>query len=159
MMIEFVEKDPRMTREEYFLKIAELSAERSTCSRAKVGCVAVKENRIIMSAYNGSPANTKHCVDTQCFMHEGHCVRTLHAEQNIITQCAKTGTNLYGADLYCTHEPCPQCKKLLISAGVKRVIIKNLYIPDYVIGDFESKIDILLYLEGEHMNKLQKIKR
>ena len=108
----------RIERNEYYMQIALLTAERGTCNRAKVGAIAVKDHRVIMSGYNGSPPGLYHCDDVGHLMINGHCERTVHAEQNVITQCAKEGIALKGATIYVTHEPCFMCLKLLISAGV-----------------------------------------
>lgn len=115
----------RLDRTEYFMQIAELTAKRGTCDRAQVGAVAVKDKRVIMSAYNGSPPGMAHCDDAGHLMDNGHCVRTIHAEQNIITQCAKNGISLDEATIYVTHEPCFECLKLMISAGVDLVVFRN----------------------------------
>ncbi len=117
----------RPTRDEYFMDIAKLTAKRSTCDRAMVGAVAVKDNRIIMSGYNGSPKGLAHCTEASHLMVEGHCIRTVHAEQNVITQCAKKGISLERATIYVTHFPCMLCCKLLLSAGVKEVLYDQIY--------------------------------
>jgi len=136
----------RLTRHKYFISIAKLSAERGTCNRAKVGAVATQDNRIIMSAYNGSPSGAGHCDDVGHYIIDEHCVRTVHAEQNIICQCAKKGVALEGATLYVTHEPCFLCMKLLISAGVKNVYYLN------------EKEDIRTPLEYYNLINVYKIK-
>ena len=122
-------KKMRTSRDRYYMAIAKLTATRSTCDRANVGAVAVKDKRIIMSGYNGSPSGTPHCYDAfdGHILENGHCVRTVHAEQNIITQCAKTGIALEGATIYVTHFPCEICCKLLLSAGIKEVIYAKEY--------------------------------
>lgn len=114
-----------MDRNEYFMQIAELTAKRGTCDRARVGAIAVKNKRIIMSGYNGSPPGLPHCDDVGHQLINGHCVRTVHAEQNLITQAAKEGVSLHDAIVYVTHEPCFECMKLFISAGVDMVLYKN----------------------------------
>ena len=113
------------------MEIAKLVAERSTCARAKVGAVAVKNNYIIMTGYNGSLPGQKHCTEIGCDVHNGHCIRTVHSEANVISHCAKNGIALEGATLYCTHRPCYHCMKLIISAGIKRVFYDKGYIDEH----------------------------
>lgn len=105
------------------MAIAELTAERSTCNRAKVGAIAIKDKRIVMSGYNGSPTGLKHCEDKHYLIND-HCEWTVHAEQNIIAQAAKHGISLNDTTIYVTHEPCFNCLKLLISSGITKVIYK-----------------------------------
>jgi len=111
----------RLDRLAYFMEIAKLTAKRGTCPRAQVGAVAVKDNRIIMSAYNGSVSGGKHCTEIGCLLIDGHCMRTVHAEMNIITGCAKEGISLKGSIVYCTFKPCCNCLMALISSGVQTV--------------------------------------
>lgn len=139
----------RITRNEYFMRIAELSAERGTCPRAKVGAIAVKDKHIIMSAYNGSPPGAKHCDDDGCYMVNGHCIRTIHAEANIITNCAKMGISLNGATIYVTHQPCLYCTRLLISAGVTRVIYLEPKYDKDMLDEYFKLIEIVKFDEVE----------
>ena len=117
----------RIDRNEYFMSLAEMTAKRSTCDRASVGAIAVKNKRIIMSGYNGSPPGTAHCHEEGHILKQGHCVRTVHAEQNIICQAAKKGIALEGATLYVSHLPCELCHKLLLSSGIKEIIYGKHY--------------------------------
>ncbi len=125
----------RLSRHDYFMQIAELTAQRGTCDRAKVGAIAVKNNRIIASGYNGSPAKTEHCDEVGHLLLNGHCVRSIHAEMNIICQAAKQGISLQDTTLYVTHQPCFECLKHLINVGVLIVLYKydknDPRIPDY----------------------------
>jgi dCMP deaminase len=116
--------------EKLFLKIATLFAEKSTCDRAKVGCVLVKDGRIISTGFNGSISKQPHCDDAGHLMIEGHCVRTIHAEQNALMFCAKKGISTEGAEAYSTHNPCPHCLKLLIQAGIKKAYYCHAYRMD-----------------------------
>lgn len=104
-----------------------LLALRSTCTRLMVGATIVLDKRIIAGGYNGSVSGSVHCIDEGCYMIEGHCVRTVHAEANALLQCAKFGARTDGADIYVTHFPCLQCCKQLIQAGIKGVY----YAEDY----------------------------
>lgn len=117
----------RPSWDSYFLSIAQQVATRSTCDRARVGAVIVKDKRVLTTGYNGSPKGLPHCDDVGHLMVDGHCVRTLHAEQNAIIQAALHGVSVAGGTLYVTHQPCLICAKMLINAGIVRVA----YIGDY----------------------------
>lgn len=112
---------------QYFLAQAKLVAFRSTCTRLMVGAVIARENRIIASGYNGSVADGDHCIDDGCYMVEGHCVRTVHAEANALLQCAKFGVPTKGTTLYVTHFPCLQCTKQIIQAGIEKIVYEYDY--------------------------------
>jgi len=107
-------------RNEYFMKMALLASERSTC-KTKVGAVAIKENRVIATAYNGAPSEMAECEDVGCKIVNGHCQRAIHAEQNIINLAARFGFSLKESIIYCTHEPCANCLRNLISAGITKL--------------------------------------
>lgn len=121
----------------YFLAMALIAATRSTCIRRRVGAVIVGDNRILATGYNGSPAGTSHCTDIGCLRQqmeipsgERHEIcRGSHAEMNALAQAASAGTQVSGGAIYCTHEPCSICSKLLINAGIKRVVYMYPY-PD-----------------------------
>jgi dCMP deaminase len=111
-------------------------AERSTCLRAKVGAVIVRERSILATGYNGSPAGLPHCTDAGCLIYESrtpdgdleqNCYRTIHAEINAITQAAKNGSAINDADIYVTHTPCIHCMKVLINTGVRTVYYDRPY--------------------------------
>jgi dCMP deaminase len=127
-----------MTRpgwDEYFMEITRLVARRSSCTRRQVGAVLVKEKNILASGYNGVPTGITHCAETGCLRaklnvpsgerHE--LCRGLHAEQNAIIQAAKHGTNINGATLYSTTMPCIICAKMIINAGILRVVYEEGY--------------------------------
>ena len=121
----------------YFMDITCLVAERSTCLRRKVGAIAVKDKRILATGYNGAPAGVPHCLEVGCLRaqlgipsgqrHE--ICRGLHAEQNVIIQAAVHGISLKGAEIYCTHQPCLICTKMLINCGITKVYFLEAY-PD-----------------------------
>lgn len=117
----------RPTWNEYFMEVAELAASRSTCTRAKVGCVLVIDKQIIATGYNGSPAGMPHCLDEGCYYDGDRCIRTIHAEVNAIGQAARRGASTQGATAYVTHTPCLHCGKVLASAGIKRVYARHRY--------------------------------
>lgn len=122
--------------DDYFMKIAEDVALRSTCDRAAVGAVLVKEKHIISTGYNGSPAGLEHCDEVGHLMIEGHCVRTVHAEVNAIIQAAVFGLATRDAVCYVTHFPCLNCTKMLINARISKLIYKNSYRIDPIALEF-----------------------
>jgi dCMP deaminase len=126
-----------MSWDEYFLRIAGLVAERSTCRRRKVGAVLVRDKRILATGYNGAPHGLPHCDEAGCLREAMkikpseriEICRGIHAEQNAIVQAAMFGINASGAKLYCTHEPCITCTKILINSGVQEICVSQRY-PD-----------------------------
>ncbi len=104
-------------------------SRRATCLRAQVGAIIVKNKRILTTGYNGAPKGLPHCLDEGCDIVGGHCVRSLHAEQNAILQAALHGVSLEGGTVYTTHQPCHTCAKMIINAGLVRVVYAGLY-PD-----------------------------
>lgn len=133
----------------YFMKIAEDVAVRSTCDRAAVGAVFVKEKHIISTGYNGSPAGLEHCDDIGHLMIDGHCVRTVHAEVNAVIQAAVFGLATKDAICYVTHFPCLNCTKTLINAHIKKLIYKNAYRIDPISLEFFETAGVeLMQLEG-----------
>jgi dCMP deaminase len=113
------------------MKIARTVATRATCPRASVGCVLVRDHRILTTGYNGSPRGVAHCTDAGCIVVNDHCQRATHAEANAIVQGALHGVNLASSTAYCTHQPCVNCTKLFISAGVRRLVYETAY-PDAI---------------------------
>ena len=128
----------RKSWDEYFMEIAEIVKTRSTCLRRQVGAVIVKDNRIITTGYNGAPSGLKHCTEI------GGCerarlnipsgqrhelCRALHAEQNAIIQAATLGQSIEDGTIYVTHQPCVICAKMIINAGIKRIVVRETY-PD-----------------------------
>lgn len=117
----------RIAWDQYFMAQSQLLALRSTCTRLMVGATIVRDKRIIAGGYNGSVSGDVHCIDEGCYVIDGHCVRTVHAEANALLQCAKFGVPTDGADVYVTHFPCLQCTKQLIQSGIKNLF----YAEDY----------------------------
>lgn len=113
--------------DDYFMGVAETVGTRATCPRASVGAVLVRDHRILTTGYNGAPRHVAHCTEVGCEMVGGHCIRAVHAEANAIVQAALHGVGLAGATAYCTHQPCINCAKLFISAGVIRVVYRDAY--------------------------------
>ncbi|TSC52963.1 MAG: dCMP deaminase [Parcubacteria group bacterium LiPW_39] len=126
----------RPSWDEYFMNIAEIVGTRGTCDRGRSGCVIVRDRRILCTGYVGSPMGLSHCDDVghemQTVVQEDgttsrHCVRTSHFELNAIANAARLGIPLEGATLYCKMTPCYTCAKILINAGIKRVVCKMDY--------------------------------
>lgn len=126
----------RPTWDDYFIKIALAVAERSTCDRANVGAVLVRDKRILTTGFNGSPSGLPHCDFAGHLLVDGHCVRTIHAETNAIIQAALHGVSTKDATCYVTHFPCINCTKTLINAGVIRIVYLNDYRIDQNARDF-----------------------
>jgi len=127
---------PRPSWHAYFMTITRQVAERSTCLRAKVGAVIVRDRSILATGYNGSPAGLPHCTEAGCLIYESrtpdgdieqNCYRTIHAEINAITQAAKNGSAIRDADIYVTHTPCIHCLKVLINTGIRAVYYEKEY--------------------------------
>ena len=128
----------RPSWDEYFMDMAVLTAKRSTCLRRQVGAVIVKDKHIIATGYNGAPRGVPHCDE------KGGCLRqqlnvpsgerhelcrALHAEQNAIIQAATLGQSIEGGPIYVTNQPCVICAKMIINAGIRRIVVKEGY-PD-----------------------------
>lgn len=144
---------PRPTWDEYFLNIARLVSTRSTCLRRQVGAVVVKDKQVLATGYNGAPSGLTHCEDTGCLREElgvpsgqrHELCRALHAEQNAFLQAAKHGLSLNGSTLYVTTQPCSICAKMIINAGIKKVVMDGAY-PDEFSLKFleEAKIELVV---------------
>ncbi|HNS50164.1 MAG TPA: cytidine/deoxycytidylate deaminase family protein [Anaerolineae bacterium] len=128
----------RPSWDEYFMQITLQVARRSTCPRAAVGAVIVRDKRILTTGYNGSPRGQPHCTEVGCLMVNDHCVRTLHAEQNAIIQGALHGVDVSHSTLYVTHQPCLSCAKMIINAGIERVVYGGEYPDPIAVGFLEA---------------------
>jgi dCMP deaminase len=126
----------------YFMEVASLIAERSTCPRLYVGAVIVRDNQILTTGYNGSLPGMSHCSDAGCYIVENHCLRTIHAEVNAVLQAAREGISLKGATLYCTHLPCINCMKVILKVGIEKILFKD-------VRDEKSYLSLV-----EHMKQL-----
>lgn len=144
-VIEKKEAYQRPSWDQYFLSLVEAVGSRGTCDRGRSGCVIAKEKRILSTGYVGSPVGTPHCDEMGHEMHtvkhedgheSRHCIRTTHAEQNAIANAARFGVALDGATIYTHMTPCYSCAKMIINAGIKRVVC-NL---DYHAGDRSKEI-------------------
>lgn len=147
-------EDKRPSWDQYFMETAKLAATRSTCLRRQVGAVIVKDKHIISTGYNGAPRGLEHCDE------KGGCIRqelgipsgqrheicrALHAEQNAIIQAATLGQSIEGATIYVTHQPCAICAKMIINAGINRIVVDDGY-PDELALEFlgEAGLEIVM---------------
>ena len=130
----------RLNWDEYFMSMTLLISIRSSCHRLHVGCVIVKNNRVISAGYNGFIAGLPH----HSVVRDGHEQNTVHAEQNAIVDAARRGVSLEGSTAYITHYPCIICCKLLVAAGIKKIIYHKDYKNDELVRDLleQSNIDI-----------------
>ncbi len=127
----------RPSWQQYFMQMAVLASQRSTCLRRKVGAILVRDNQILSSGYNGAPKNIRHCAEVGCLRQQNNVpsgekhelCRGVHAEQNAIIQAGLNGSSTRGAVLYCTNQPCSICAKLIINAEIRTVYISEPY-PD-----------------------------
>lgn len=149
----------RPSWDEYFMGMAELTSERSTCLRRKVGAVIVKDKHIVATGYNGAPRGLAHCTDLGVCMREEleipsgerhELCRALHAEQNAIIQAATLGDSIEDATIYVTHQPCIICSKMIINAGIERIVVREGY-PDKMAVDMlaESGKQVIVLKKSE----------
>jgi dCMP deaminase len=132
--------------DEYFLKIASVVAERSTCRRHHVGAVAVKNKHILATGYNGAAGGLKDCLELGCLRDEMNIpsgtrheiCRGIHAEQNVIIQASLHGVSIEGATVYVTHTPCILCAKMLVNARIKRFVTFGKYADDSFVDLFNE---------------------
>ena len=141
-------KNTRPSWDEYFINIARETARRATCNKRQFGAVIVGDKRIIATGYNGSPAGLTHCLDKGCYEIDTHCVRTLHAEMNAILQVALQSQNLTSfkdLTIYIAGpgQPCLLCTKLIIGAGIKRIVCEKIYQPKEHRKEYEFVDKIL----------------
>jgi len=143
--------------DEYFMEMAALTSKRSTCMRRQVGAVIVKDKHIIATGYNGAPRGVKHCEE------RGGCLRekldvpsgerhelcmAVHAEQNAIIQAATLGQSIEGGVIYVTNQPCVICAKMIINAGIKRIVVREGY-PDQLSRDILAEAGLRIVMLGE----------
>lgn len=138
------------------MQIAHLVKTRATCPRRQVGALIVRDRRILSTGYNGAPRGLPHCPEggpdhdwPQGCMRAGHCIRSLHAEQNALLQAAQIGVPCESADIYVTCQPCNACAKMVINAGIRRVIYEGDYPDEFSKELFrQSGMAVLRYREG-----------
>ncbi len=140
--------------DDYFMEFAEVAKSRSTCLRRRVGAIIVKDKRILATGYNGAPSGIEHCSVHGCLRQrlnipsgERHeLCRGIHAEQNAIVQAAYLGVSISGATLYCTNQPCILCAKMIINAGIERIVVKEGYPDEYarqMLGEAGLEAELL----------------
>lgn len=135
----------------YFIELTEVVKKRSTCLRRQVGAIIVKDNHILSTGYNGVPTKIRHCSEVGCLREklkvpsgERHeLCRGLHAEQNAIIQAAHHGVSIDGATIYTNTKPCSICTKMIINAGIKRIVYQIDY-TDKLADELLSETDIVL---------------
>jgi dCMP deaminase len=149
----------------YFMEVARTVAQRATCDRGRSGCVIVKDKRILCTGYVGSPVGVEHCDEVghemmETYNEKGekslHCVRTSHAEQNALAQAARFGISIDGATVYCKMEPCYVCAKMLINAGIKRVVAEMRYHAADRSRDVFKKAGVTLDVMNEQVEQYEK---
>ena len=147
----------RPSWDEYFMEMAKLTARRSTCLRRHVGAVIVKDKHIIATGYNGAPRGLAHCEERGGCMRQKlgipsgqrhELCRALHAEQNAIIQAATLGQSVEGATIYITHQPCVICAKMIINAGIKKIIVAEGY-PDELSVEILEEAGLKIVMLGE----------
>ncbi|MEA3494313.1 MAG: dCMP deaminase family protein [Candidatus Margulisiibacteriota bacterium] len=139
---------------DYFMKITENVAERATCVKRKVGAIIVKDNRILSTGYNGAPKGFDHCTEATCIRKQMNVpsgqrhelCRGLHAEQNAIIQAAVHGVSIDGSIMYCNYQPCVICVKMIINAGITKLVYAGGY-PDELAEEMlkESNLQVVKY--------------
>lgn len=156
--------EPRPTWQQYFMQMAALAAKRSTCLRRAVGAALVRDNQLIATGYNGSPKGIPHCSETGCLREQmgvpsgqkHELCRGVHAEQNAIIQAAINGSSTRGAALYCTHQPCSICARLIINAEIKTVYVADSY-PDALSEQLFVEAGVELILLNPETGKMQRM--
>lgn len=133
-----IEYANRPSWDEYFKELCLLTSKRSACKRLHVGCIIVKNNRVISQGYNGYLPGCPH----EQIMRDNHEIATVHAEQNAITDCAKRGVCCDGAEAYITHFPCLVCAKLLLSSGIKKINYIHSYKNDEIVYKFANEMNV-----------------
>ncbi len=146
----------RPSWDEYFVTITEQVSQRSTCMRRQTGSVIVRDRRILATGYNGAPSGLAHCEEVGCLRQElglssgshHELCRGLHAEQNAMLQAALYGVRIEGATIYTTHQPCVLCAKMLVNAGIRRVVYRDPY-PDELAQSMLSEAGVLVERVGK----------
>lgn len=165
VLILMSEEYKRPSWDEYFMNIAKAVALRATCDRGRSGAVIVKDKRILTTGYVGAPVGLKHCDEVGHLLrkaiHENgsetqHCIRTTHAEMNAIVQAARHGISINGATLYCKMEPCLDCAKAIINAGIVRVVCEKKYHAAQDTRDFFQKAGVELFVLTNEVEKYER---
>ena len=158
-------KYKRPSWDDYFLEVANAVAKRATCDRGRSGCVIARDKQILVTGYVGSPAGLSHCDDVGHLMktlkHEDgktsqHCMRTVHAEQNAISQAAKRGIMIDQATIYCKMTPCRTCAMLIINCGIKRVVCEKKYHAGSDAEKLFKEADVKLEFKNDDVEDYEK---
>ena len=163
-------QDMRASWPRYFMDIACLVAQRSTCLRRKVGAIAVLDRRILATGYNGAPSGVPHCLEVGCLRQQmgipsgqrHEICRGIHAEQNVIIQAAVHGISLRGAEIFCTTQPCIICAKMLINCGVKKIWIAEGYpdeLSEKMLAEAGVEVVVLPAEEGRGDDKVRPVEQ
>ncbi|HBA36339.1 TPA: cell division protein DedD [Candidatus Falkowbacteria bacterium] len=154
----------RPSWDEYFLKIVDMVGSRGSCDRGRAGCVITRDRRIVATGYAGSPVGLPHCDEVGHEMHtvvnddgttSRHCIRTTHAEQNAICEAARMGIALEGGTLYCKMTPCYTCAKMIINAGIKRVVCAQDYHAGQRSKEIFQEAGVAYTLANEEMTEYE----
>ncbi|MCL2437157.1 MAG: cytidine/deoxycytidylate deaminase family protein [Clostridiales bacterium] len=149
--------DTRPGWDEYFMEMAALTAQRSTCLRRHVGAIIVKDKHIVATGYNGAPKGIKHCSERDGCIRQKMNVPSgerhelcmaLHAEQNAIIQAATLGQSIEKATIYITHQPCVICAKMIINAQIRRIVVREGY-PDQLSVDILGEAGLKIVMLGD----------
>jgi dCMP deaminase len=132
--------DHRLNWNDYFMTIAFLSSSRSPCQRLHVGCIIVKDNRIICTGYNGFLPKASHTS----LIRDKHEQATVHAEQNSVSDCAKRGVSIENTTAYITHFPCINCFKILAASGIQNIIYADDYHNDELVYILANEVNIII---------------
>lgn len=151
-----MEPQERPSWDEYFMTLANQVATRTTCVRRAVGCVLVRDKRILATGYNGAPSGLRHCGEVGCMRQQlgvpsgqkHELCRALHAEQNAIIQAARHGISIEGATIYVNTQPCVLCAKMLINAGISEIVYQNPYPDELSMSMLEESGITLRVYEG-----------
>ncbi len=149
----------RPSWDEYFIEIVELIKTRSTCLRRQVGALIVKDKRILSTGYNGAPVGCAHCCEIGCLRDQlgipsgqrQELCRAIHAEQNAIVQAAYSGTSVKDGTMYITTQPCSLCAKMIINAGIRKIVFKGDY-PDQLAMDMLKEAGVRVVRYEPHEN-------
>ena len=155
-------EDTRLSWDEYFMEMAKLAAKRSTCLRRNVGAVIVQDKHVLSTGYNGAPKGIPHCAEKGGCYRQQHNIpsgerhelcRALHAEQNAIIQAANWGQSIEGATIYITHQPCVICAKMIINAGIQRIVVDEGYPDEMAVEILEEAGLRIVELEKDGKSK------
>lgn len=131
--------DKRIDWDDYFMSMAHLASSRSPCERLHVGCVLVKDNRLVSMGYNGFLKGSPHVS----IVENGHEQATVHAEQNAIADAARRGVSVEGTTAYVTHFPCVNCTKILVASGIRKIYYHTDYRNSKIIDRLDTGVEIL----------------